>query len=124
MYHGQIFNREATLEECKMMGAMYVQASVDSLNNRFSYLLVFNTSKLFGPKYYPSDEDVHITMLEEWLERLIIKFGLTEAKSYASRVKLLEFVETLRHECETNHCLRYDNFVEALSSGIPIGYTS
>ena len=37
-------------------------------------------------------------MLEEWLERLIIKFGLTEAKSYASRVKLLEFVETLRHD--------------------------
>ena len=48
MYHGQIFNREATLEECKMMGAMYVQASVDSLNNMFSYLLVFNTSKLFS----------------------------------------------------------------------------
>jgi hypothetical protein len=65
MYHGQIFNREATLEECKMMGAMYVQASVDTLNKRFPGLLVFNTSKLFSPKYYPSDEELRITMLEK-----------------------------------------------------------
>jgi hypothetical protein len=29
---------------------------------RFLDLLVFNASKRFGPKYYPIDEEVHITM--------------------------------------------------------------
>ena len=92
IYHEQIFDREATLEECKMMGAMYVQAIVDSLNKRFLDLLVFNASKLSSPKYYPSGEEVCTTMLEQWLERLIIKFGLTVVESNARRV---EFVETL-----------------------------
>jgi hypothetical protein len=38
------FDKEETLEDCKMMGAMYVQAIVESLNERFHDLLVFNTS--------------------------------------------------------------------------------
>ena len=83
-----------------MMGAMYVQPIVDSLNEKFHDLPVFNASKLFSPKYYPSDEEVRITMSEQWLERLIIKFRFTAVESDASRAKLLEFVETLRHECE------------------------
>ena len=53
IHHGQIFDQEDTLKECKMMGAMYVQAVVDSLNERFHDLLVFNKSKLFNPKYDP-----------------------------------------------------------------------
>ena len=50
---------------------MYVQASMDSLNKMFLDLHGFNKSKVFNPKYDPSDEEVHITMSEEWLERLI-----------------------------------------------------
>ena len=78
-----------------MMGAMYVQAIVDSLNGRYFNLYVFNVSKLFIPKYYSSDEEVHITMSEKWFERSIIRsFGFTLIEIDASRVKLLEFVET------------------------------
>jgi hypothetical protein len=69
------------------------------LNERFLELPIFNTSKLFNPKYYPSDE-VHITISQQGLERLIINFGLMVVESDVSRAKLLEFVETLRHECE------------------------
>ena len=53
------FDREDTLDECKMMGAMYVQAIVDSLNERSPDLPAFNASKLFIPKYYLSDVEVH-----------------------------------------------------------------
>ena len=35
-----------------------------------------------------------MTMLEQWLEKLIIKFGLTAIESDASRVELHEFVKT------------------------------
>ena len=65
MHHGQIFDWEDTQKECKMMGAMYVQAVVDSLNKRFLDLHVFNASKLFSPKHYPSDEEARIIMLEQ-----------------------------------------------------------
>ena len=40
MHHRQILDWEDTLEECKMMGAMYVQPLVDSLNKRFHDLHV------------------------------------------------------------------------------------
>ena len=53
-------------------------------------------------------------MLEQGLERLIINFGLMAVESDASRAKLLEFVETLRH----------GNVVGASTSDIPIGHIS
>jgi hypothetical protein len=83
-----------------MMGAMYVQAIEDSLNESVFYLLVLDTSKLVSRKYCPNDEEVCITMLKQLLEIFFIKFGSTVVESNASRAKLLEFVETLRHECE------------------------
>jgi hypothetical protein len=56
-----------------------VQAVVDSLNERSPDLPTFNASKLFVPKYYPSDVIVHmaiyiITMVGEidhksWIDR-------------------------------------------------------
>ena len=57
MHHMRICDQDDTLEEYKMMGAMYVQATVDSLNKRFHDLYVFNASRLFSPKYYSSDEE-------------------------------------------------------------------
>ena len=39
-------------------------------------------------------------MSHQWLKRLIVKFGLTVVENDASRAELIEFVETLRHECE------------------------
>ena len=34
------------------------------------------------------------------MKRLIIKFGLMTVESFAIKAELLEFLETLRHECE------------------------
>ena len=39
-------------------------------------------------------------MSKQWLERLIIKSRSIAFESNASRTKLLEFVEILKHECE------------------------
>ena len=47
MHHRQIFDKDDTLEEYKKMGAVYVQAIVDSLNKRYPNLLVFNASMFF-----------------------------------------------------------------------------
>lgn len=66
MNHGQILGREDTQKECKMVGAMYVQLVVNSLNERFNEIHIFNASKLLCPKYYPSDEKVCIPMSKQW----------------------------------------------------------
>ena len=39
-HHPRFFNQEDTLEECKMIGAMYVQAIVDGLNESFLIYLI------------------------------------------------------------------------------------
>ena len=65
MHHGWDLDWEDTLEECKIMGAMYVRVIVDSLNKTwFPSLHVSNTSKLV------SDEEVFMSVLEQWLETL------------------------------------------------------
>lgn len=45
-----------SLEECKALGAEYVQKVVDSLNDRFPDLFVFNAARLISPKHYPADD--------------------------------------------------------------------
>ena len=45
----------------------------------------------------------------------------TVVASNASRAKLLQCVETLRHECENKSLYEAWQFVGASTSGIPIG---
>lgn len=73
---------------------------MDNLNKKASWLTCFNASIFLSPKCYPTDEEVNITMVEQWLKKFIKKFGLMLVESDASRANLLEFVETLKHECE------------------------
>jgi hypothetical protein len=49
MHHGQFFDQEDTLEECKMIGAMYVQEIVDNFNKRIHDSIFFNIIKKFNP---------------------------------------------------------------------------
>jgi len=46
MHHGHIFYWKDALQECKVMGVEYVQAIVDSLNEGFPNLPIFNALKL------------------------------------------------------------------------------
>ena len=94
------FWMERHTRKCKLLGAMYVQAIEDSLNESVLNLLVLNASKLVSQKYYPSDEEARITMSKQWLEKLFIKSRSTTVESNASRAKLLEFVKTLKYEYE------------------------
>ena len=45
----KFFDQEDTLEECKMMGAMYVQANVGGLNKRIPNLHVSTHQKNSSP---------------------------------------------------------------------------
>ena len=49
------FNVERTLEQCKILGASYVQKIIDNFNNRFPNLPIFTLAKLFSPRNYTLD---------------------------------------------------------------------
>ena len=57
-------------------------------------------AKLFSPRNYPSDDSDRITNTELWLERILLKYQYTEEEKDMCKGELLEFTETLRHECE------------------------
>jgi hypothetical protein len=64
MHHGRIFDKNDNLEECMSMGVDYVQVIVDSFNERFRNFFVFHSSKLFSPKCYQIEENIHINMCD------------------------------------------------------------
>ena len=94
-----IDQRPGTLLEYKLIAAECVQKIIDALNERFSDLPIFNAIKLFNPKYYPADEEDRTRATDVWLERLMEKFVPSENDRDACRAEMLEFVETIRHEC-------------------------
>ena len=60
-------NVEGTLEQCKILGASYVQKVIDSLNNHFPNLPIFTSAKLFSPKHYPLDDHDRSQLTKTWL---------------------------------------------------------
>ena len=86
----------------RQLGASYVQRVVHALNDRFQDFPIFNAAKLFSPRNYPSDDSDRITNTELWLKRILLKFQYTEENDMC-KGELVEFTETLRHECEQNN---------------------
>jgi hypothetical protein len=65
---------EGSLEQCMMLGAQYVQKIIDSFNDHFPDLSIFNTASLFRPKHYPLDDLDRGQITEMWLARLVLHF--------------------------------------------------
>jgi len=82
------------------LGASYVQKIVYALNDRFPYLPIFNVAKLFNARNYPSDDSDRNSNTELWLKRILLEFQYTEEENDMCKGELLEFMETLLHECE------------------------
>jgi hypothetical protein len=74
------------LKQCILLGALYVQRVVHTLNDRFPNLLVFNATKLFSPRNNPSDDNDQITNTKLWLERILLSFNTQKKKVTCVRV--------------------------------------
>ena len=90
------------LQPCILLGVSFVQRVVYALNDRFLDLPIFNATKLFSSCNYPSNDYDQITNIELWLERILLKFQYIDEEIDICKGELLEFMETLRHECENN----------------------
>jgi hypothetical protein len=77
-----------------------VQKVVHALNDHFPNLTILNEAKFFNLRNYPNDDSDRITNIELWLKRILLEFQYIEEESDMCKGKLLEFMETLRHECE------------------------
>ena len=63
--HALSTNGPNELQQYKPLGAAaYVQKVVHALNDRFPNLLIFNATKIFNPRRYPSDNSDPITYIE------------------------------------------------------------
>jgi hypothetical protein len=109
------------LQQCVLLGASYVQRVVHALNDRFPDLPIFNAAKLFSPCNYPSDDSDRITNTALWLERILLKFQYIEEEKDMCKGELLEFTETLQHECENKTIFRLGAYVVAIWNGTQIG---
>ena len=92
-------NVEGTLEQCKILGASYVQKVIDSLNNCFSNLPIFTLAKLFNPKHYPLDDHDRGQLTETLLAQIVSYFQWDQELLGHCNAELLEFLETLASMC-------------------------
>ncbi len=90
----------SSLEDCITTGRLYVQNVIDSLNDRFPDLPVFNVVRFFSPKHYPMDALDRGTLTKQWLNRLVTHFKWSFVLVDRMNAELLEFVEILSLTCE------------------------
>jgi len=84
-HHGPIFDWEVMSQERKIMGVEYMQVVLDNLNERFpTNLHIFNASSSFLVHSWSNEQALN--MLEQWLEKLTLKFKLIGAASVANMV--------------------------------------
>ena len=89
-----------SLEDCITLGRLYVQKVIDSLNDRFPDLPIFNAARFFSPKHYPMDALDRGTLTEQWLNRLVTHFKWSSVLVDQANAELLEFVEMLSSACQ------------------------
>jgi hypothetical protein len=121
MHLGSVIERLGTIEECKLIGAKYVQRVVDALNNVCPNLGIFNACKLFSPNLYLANDDERTCITEEWLERLFVKLQTFEEEQDWCRGKCLEMVETVREMIPNKLYLKLGSLQVPLHSGQSIG---
>ncbi|MCO5597856.1 hypothetical protein L7F22_051941 [Adiantum nelumboides] len=96
---------DGSLESCKSLAKVYVQALVDNLNARFHDLPLFNAAKLFSPCHYADDELTREGNAKRWLEKLLHHLqpnkdnALLHVDNDACFRELYAFIDTLRLNC-------------------------
>ena len=91
-----VFDGPNELQQCILfIGSILCAKSCSCLNGRFPNLPVFNATKFFSPRNYPSNDSDRITNTELWFESIWLKFHYIEEESDICKGELLEFMETL-----------------------------
>ena len=88
-----------SLEDCIILGRLYVQNVIHSLNDGFPDLPIFNASRLFSPKHYPMDALDQGNLTEQWLNQLVTHFKWSSILVDQANAELLEFVEMVSSVC-------------------------
>ena len=93
------------LQHCILLGASYLQKNVYALNDHCPYRPIFNATKIFSPRNYPSDDSDGNANTELELKRVLLKFQYTKEESDMCKGAHMQFMETLQHECENKTIL-------------------
>ena len=66
---------EGTQESFQQLIEGYIESLIDSLNERFLDLHLFNATKLFSPCYYPKERHNLEKNSERWIFKLFLAFA-------------------------------------------------
>jgi hypothetical protein len=100
---------EGTEESCQQLTEGYIESLIDSLNERFPDLPLFNAAKLFSPCYYPEERHSREKNSERWLFKLFQHLQHTISEDIglvplfdvkACKRELHPFVDSLNLACE------------------------
>ncbi|XP_059070451.1 uncharacterized protein LOC131860102 [Cryptomeria japonica] len=96
---------EGTKQSCQCLTEGYIQSLIDSLNERFPDLPLFNAAKLFSPSYYPLYHQTRDNVSKRWLDKLLQHLQHTTNNVSIFDVngckrELHSFVDSLHSSCE------------------------
>ena len=100
---------EGTQESCQQLTEGYIESLIDSLNERFPDLHLFNAAKLFSPCYYPEERRSRERNSDRWLLKLFQHLQHTMPNDdgfmplfdiNACKRELHPFVDSLNLACE------------------------
>lgn len=100
---------EGTQESCQQLTEGYIETLIDSLNERFPDLHLFNAAKLFSPCYYSEERRSREKNSERWFLKLFQHLQHTVSSDVgfvalfdvkACKRELHPFVDSLNLACE------------------------
>ena len=100
---------EGTEESCQQLTEGYIETLIDSLNERFPDLHLFNAAKLFSPCYYPEERRNREKNSERWILKLFQHLQHTISRDAgfvalfdveSCKRELYPFVDSLNLACE------------------------
>ena len=102
LLHALDFGGDGTLQGCKVIAQAYVHKVMESLQERFPDLKVFNAAKLFSPISFPPDLAVLHRNGSLWLQIFVEHFytnGGNFLDERGLKLELRGFLDTLQISC-------------------------
>lgn len=94
--------RSGTLDDCFLFRKCLVVKVIESLDRRFTYILVFNANKISSSKYYYEKVNDIYCQTKRWLKRSCKIFGVGESPIVGTAKclgEMDEFIYTISKSC-------------------------
>ena len=107
--------RSGILDDCFLLGKCLVVKVIESLDRRFTYLLVFNATKFFSSQYYYEEVNDRYCQTKRWLKCSCKKVGVGESPIVDTTRRLGEmdqFICIISTSYPKSMCMKHGIYVK------------